>query len=43
MVRVKFDIDAALDSVDLEFKNYTPSVDAFEFFNLIRIFFGEDF
>lgn len=39
----KFDIDAALDCVDLRFTGYTPSQDAFEFFNLIRVFFGEDF
>ena len=39
----KFDIDAALDCVDLTFPGYVPSQDAFEFFNLIRVFFGEDF
>lgn len=39
----KFDIDAALDCVDLRFTGYVPSQDAFEFFNLIRVFFGEDF
>ena len=32
----KFDIDAALDCVDLRFTGYTPSQDAFEFFNLIN-------
>lgn len=41
--RVPFDIDEALDSVDLSFKNYTPSEAAIEFFILIRVFFGEDF
>lgn len=39
----KFDIDAALDCVDLKFTGYIPSQEAFEFFNLIRVFFGEDF
>ena len=39
----KFDIDAALDSIDLRFTGYVPSQQAFEFFNLIRIFMGEDF
>ena len=43
MKRHKFDIDLALDTIDLEFKNYTPSNEAFEFFNLIRVFFGQDF
>ena len=39
----KFDVDAALDCVDLRFSNYTPSVKAFEFFNYIRVFMGQDF
>ena len=39
----EFDIDAALDSVDLAFRNYKPSQQAFEFFALIRVFYGEDF
>lgn len=43
MLPTKFDIDAALDSIDLTFSNYIPSQDALEFFNLIRVFFGEDF
>ena len=43
MKREKFDIDYALDNVDLTFSNYIPSTDALEFFNLIRIFYGEDF
>jgi len=38
-----FDIDEALDNIDLEFSNYTPSEDAIEFFNIIRLVFGEDF
>ncbi|MCK5613302.1 hypothetical protein KAR91_66135 [Candidatus Pacearchaeota archaeon] len=41
--RLKFDVDEALDTVDLSFSNYTPSEDSLEFFALIRIFFGEDF
>ena len=41
--RSHFDIDEALDSIDLTFSKYTPSEEAFEFFNLVRIFFGEDF
>lgn len=43
MKREKFDIDYALDNVDLTFSNYIPSTDALEFFNLIRILYGEDF
>lgn len=39
----KFDIDAALDCVDLRFTGYVPSAAAFEFFNIIRVFYGEDF
>lgn len=41
--RNKFNIDEALDSIDLTFAGYTPSEDAFEFFNIIRVFMGEDF
>jgi len=40
---VKFDIDKALDSVDYSFPGYTPSGDALEFFNLIRLVQGKDF
>jgi hypothetical protein len=43
MKRNRFDVDYALDTVDLRFSNYTPSTDALEFFNLIRVFMGEDF
>ena len=39
----KFDVDAALDSVDLRFTGYLPSKDSLEFFNLIRVFQGQDF
>ena len=38
-----FNVDEALDSIDLTFKNYTPTIQAFTFFNTIRIFMGEDF
>ena len=39
----RFDVDAALDCVDLRFTGYIPSNDSLEFFNLIRIFTGQDF
>lgn len=39
----KFNVDDALDCVDVEFKSYSPSDQALEFFALIRVFFGEDF
>ena len=38
----RFDVDAALDCVDLRFTGYIPSNDSLEFFNLIRIFTGQD-
>ena len=38
-----FDLDAALDSIDLSFPNYTPSEDSLEFFALMRMVQGEDF
>lgn len=41
--RARFDVDEALDTIDLSFSKYSPSAEAFEFFALIRIFFGEDF
>ncbi len=40
---VKFDLEAALASVDLKFTNYTPSKDSLEFFVLMRMVTGEDF
>ena len=40
---VKFDLDAALDSIDLSFPGYTPSEDSLEFFALMRMVAGEDF
>lgn len=40
----KFNVDDALDCIDVRFSNYgTPSVEALEFFNLMRIVFGKDF
>lgn len=43
VLKGKFSVDDALDSIDLTFKNYTPTIQAFTFFNTMRIFFGEDF
>jgi hypothetical protein len=39
----KFDVDEALDSIDLRFTGYAPSVDSLKFFNYIRVFVGQDF
>ena len=39
----KFDLDKALDSLDLSFNGYTPSEDSLEFFALMRMVQGEDF
>ena len=39
----KFDLDSALDSIDLSFHGYVPSEDALEFFALMRLVQGEDF
>jgi hypothetical protein len=38
-----FDIDSALDTIDLRFKNYTPTEDAVTFFNIARLIMGKDF
>jgi len=38
-----FNVDKALDSIDLTFPNYTPSAQANEFFNIIRVVLGEEF
>jgi len=38
-----FNLDAALDSYDPTFPRYTPSEEAFEFFNLMRLVQGSDF
>ena len=37
-----FNVDEALDSIDLTFGGYTPSEDALKFFNIIRLVLGED-
>ena len=37
-----FDVDMALDSIDLTFPNYTPSRSSVEFFNIIKLVLGED-
>lgn len=39
----KFDLDSALDSIDLSFHGYVPSVESLEFFALMRLVQGEDF
>ena len=39
----KFDMEAALDSVDYSFPNYKPTNDALEFFALMRMVEGTDF
>lgn len=39
----RFVIDEGLDTIDLSFPNYTPTIQALTFFNTMRIFFGEDF
>lgn len=41
--REKFDLDEALDSLDLTFNGYIPSTDALEFFVLMRLVQGRDF
>ena len=38
-----FDLDQALDSIDLTFNNYVPSEDSLEFFAIMRVVTGEDF
>ena len=37
-----FNVDEALDCIDLTFNGYTPSKDALHFFNVIRLVLGED-
>ena len=39
----QFDLDEALDSIDLSFNGYIPSKDALEFFAIMRLVAGEDF
>lgn len=38
----EFNVDKALDTIDLTFNGYVPSRDAVEFFNVIRLVMGED-
>ena len=38
----EFNVDSALDSIDLLFNGYIPSKDAIEFFNIIRLVLGEE-
>ena len=42
MPKYEFDVDSALDTIDLGFGDYVPSRDAVEFFNIIRLVLGED-
>ena len=39
----KFDLDLALDSLDLTFNGYKPTEDSLEFFVIMRLVAGEDF
>lgn len=38
----EFNVDNALDNIDLTFNGYVPSKDAIEFFNIIRLMLSED-
>ena len=40
--KYEFNVDKALDTIDLLFNGYTPSLQALEFFNYIRLVMGED-
>lgn len=40
--KFSFNVDEALDTIDLTFNGYTPSEDALKFFNIVRIVLGED-
>lgn len=40
--RYAFSVDEALDTIDLTFGGYTPSEDALNFFNIVRLVMGED-
>lgn len=40
--KYQFNVDEALDSIDLTFGGYTPSEDALKFFNIVRLVLGED-
>lgn len=39
----EFDVDEALDSIDLNFPGYMPSAESLEFFMLMRLVAGRDF
>jgi len=39
----KFDLDLALDSIDLSFNGYVPTEDSLEFFAIMRLVAGENF
>lgn len=43
LAKAVFPYDRALDTYDPSFPNYTPSKDAFEFFNIARLVAGKDF
>lgn len=45
MVKVteEFDVDLALDSIDLTFPGYTPSAESLEYFMIMRLVAGKDF
>jgi len=40
--KYEFNVDKALDNIDLSFNGYIPSAQAIEFFNVIRLVMGED-
>lgn len=42
VTKYEFDIDHALDNMDLTFGGYKPSRDAIEFFSLMRLVMGEE-
>ncbi len=43
LAEYEFEIDDALDTIDLTFPNYKPSDDVIDFFNIMRLVYGEDF
>ncbi len=40
--KYSFNVDRALDTIDLTFNGYVPSRDAIDFFNIVRLVLGED-
>ena len=40
--KYEFNVDQALDCIDLTFGGYKPSRDSVEFFNIIRLVYGQD-